>query len=290
MRLSIITPTLNRARFLEEAIGSVLAQGADVEHIVVDGMSADGTVEMLARHPHVRVIREPDAGLYDAINKGLRAARGEFIGFLNSDDLYAPGAFSRIAAADGAVEVISGGAQVFQDGGGVIREVLAASEIALNFRNVLRGIPLLNARFFRRTFVEKVGAFDLEYRISADREWLLRALLAGARETVIPALFHRYRAHDGSLTFDAAQRSAVLYHAEHAAFAEKHLAAPALPAEARRHLRACHARESAWVAAAHWKNARPAEARAWMRRGRARNALWPWFFARRLVWQALGKG
>ena len=94
MRISIVTPTLNRAHFLAQAIDSVLAQNdSDVEHIVVDGISTDGTVELLARYPHLRVIREPDTGLYDALNKGLRAATGDMIGWLNSDDLFAPDAF-----------------------------------------------------------------------------------------------------------------------------------------------------------------------------------------------------
>ncbi len=290
MRISIITPTRDRAHFLAPAIESVLAQNPDgVEHIVVDAMSTDGTAELLARHPHLRVIREPDAGLYDAMNKGLRAARGEFIGILNSDDLYAPGAFSRIAAAGRECDVVSGGAHVFKDEDTVIREVLSAKKIALNFRNVLFGIPLLNARFFRRSFVEKVGAFDLDYRIAADREWLLRALLAESRELVIPEVLYRYRAHEGSLTFDAANRSAAGYHEEHALFAERHLASPALTGRARKHLRACHTHETAWLAAMHWSHARPAAAREWARRGCARNRLWPLFFARRLAWQALGR-
>ena len=92
MRISIVTPTYNRAHLLEAALLSVLAQGwSDTEHIVVDGMSSDGTVELLARYPHLRVIREPDSGLYEALNKGIRAATGEVIGHLNSDDEYLPG-------------------------------------------------------------------------------------------------------------------------------------------------------------------------------------------------------
>ena len=88
MRLSIITPTLNRAHFLEEAIESVRAQDfPDCEHLIVDGGSTDGTLEMLARHPHLRVVSEPDRGLYDALNKGLRLGSGEIVGLLNSDDI-----------------------------------------------------------------------------------------------------------------------------------------------------------------------------------------------------------
>jgi glycosyltransferase involved in cell wall biosynthesis len=288
--LSIITPTLNRARYLGEAIESVCAQGfADFEHIIVDGGSTDDTPAVLARHPHLRVIREPDKGLYDAMNKGLRAARGKFVGILNSDDLYAPGVFARAVVAGGESEVISGGAEVFSDQATVLRAVRTPADIALDLRNVLSGIPLLNARFFRRSFIEGVGEFDLAYRIAADREWLFRAVLAKPRETIVPELFYRYRQHDGSLTFDDADRSSLAYREEHAAFAEKHLARTTLPAEVRRKLRRYHTRESVSVAAVHWQAGRREQVQEWARRGREQNALWPLWFAKRLAGQALGR-
>ena len=93
-RLSIITPSLNRARYIEEAIESVLRQNySDIEHIIIDGGSTDGTFEILARYPHLKTISEPDNGMYDALNKGLNIATGEIVGFLNSDDVYAENIF-----------------------------------------------------------------------------------------------------------------------------------------------------------------------------------------------------
>src|SRR3954469_24178325 len=117
MRITIVTPTLNRADHLPMAIESVLQQGYDdVEHIVVDGMSTDGTVEVLARYPHLRVIREPDTGLWDALNKGIRAATGEVIGHLNSDDCYTPGAIDAVRAAFAPdVEIVCGGAEILEE-------------------------------------------------------------------------------------------------------------------------------------------------------------------------------
>jgi glycosyltransferase involved in cell wall biosynthesis len=289
-QISIVTPCLNRARFLGEAIESVLAQKqAGVEHIIVDGMSTDGTVELLARYPHLRVIREPDRSLYDALNKGLRAARGEFIGIINSDDLYAPGAFSRVAAAVHEYDVISGGVHVFKDEKTVLRDALTPGEIELHLRNVFSGIPNLNARFFRRSLVERVGEFDLAFSIAADRDWLFRALLTRPRELVVPELFYRYRQHPDSLTFNDGDRSALTYREEHAAFAEKHLAGPGLPPSVRRQLRSYHTRESATVAALHLKFGRGRQTWHWATRGWAQNRLWPWSFARRLVGQALGR-
>jgi len=98
-RISIVTPSYNQGRFLAETIESVLRQDyPNVEHIVVDGMSTDETPEILKRYPHLRVIREPDQGQADAINKGFRIATGEIYAFLNSDDLLLPGALKRVAA------------------------------------------------------------------------------------------------------------------------------------------------------------------------------------------------
>jgi len=99
-RISLVTSSYNQARFIARTIESVMAQDfPNVDHIVVDGMSTDGTADVLARYPHLRVIREPDRGQADAINKGFRAATGDIFGFLNSDDTLEPGALRHVADA-----------------------------------------------------------------------------------------------------------------------------------------------------------------------------------------------
>jgi glycosyltransferase involved in cell wall biosynthesis len=97
-RISIVTSSFNQGRFIERTIESIRAQEyPDLEHIVVDGMSTDDTPAVLARYPHLRVIREPDSGQAEAINKGFRAATGQVFGFVNSDDTLEPGALARVA-------------------------------------------------------------------------------------------------------------------------------------------------------------------------------------------------
>jgi glycosyltransferase involved in cell wall biosynthesis len=97
-RISIVTCSYNQGAFLARTIDSVLAQDyPHLEHIIVDGMSTDDTPRVLARYPHLRVIREPDRGQADAINKGFRLASGDILAFLNSDDTLAPGALWRVA-------------------------------------------------------------------------------------------------------------------------------------------------------------------------------------------------
>ncbi len=99
-RISIVTSSYQQAEFIGRTIDSVLAQDyPNVEHIVVDAMSTDGTAEVLARYSHLTVIREKDRGQADAINKGFRAATGQIFGFLNSDDTLMPGALHQVARA-----------------------------------------------------------------------------------------------------------------------------------------------------------------------------------------------
>src|SRR5271156_6128755 len=94
MKISIITATLNRREFIGAAIESVLAQNyPEFEHWIIDGGSSDGTLDVLKRYPHLNVLSEPDRGVYDAWNKGIVRATGVVLGFLNSDDQYAPGTF-----------------------------------------------------------------------------------------------------------------------------------------------------------------------------------------------------
>jgi glycosyltransferase involved in cell wall biosynthesis len=100
MKISIITPSYNQVNFLQETINSIKNQevNALVEHIIVDGGSTDGSVELLkSLGDQIRWISEPDRGQADAVNKGIRMASGEIIGWLNSDDLYLPGALQAVA-------------------------------------------------------------------------------------------------------------------------------------------------------------------------------------------------
>jgi glycosyltransferase len=101
--ISVITVSFNASASIRMCLDSVASQSVDLEHIIVDGQSTDNTVEILQKYrgnPRLRIISEPDKGIYDAMNKGIGLARGEIIGFLNADDQYAtPGALSRVLDA-----------------------------------------------------------------------------------------------------------------------------------------------------------------------------------------------
>jgi glycosyltransferase involved in cell wall biosynthesis len=292
---SIITPCLNGAQYLEGAIESVVRQrGADFEHIVVDGGSTDDTLAILARHRHVRLLSEPDRGLYDANNKGLRVARGGIIGILNSDDYYTADAFSAVAAAfaDSAVSVVTGGAEVFMEENGMrrIERVIAGNaDLRLDLRNVLAGVPVLNARFFRRSFVDILGGFDIALRIAADREWLVRAALLRPTQTVLSQTIYAYRQHDQSLTVHTSDRNVAAYRGEHVTLAETHLASGTLRDEDRRALAVFHRRESTAVATLSLCAGELSEFANWVRRGWQTNRLWPFAFAWRLAAHMFGR-
>lgn len=204
---SIVTPCMNRASNIGCAIESVLAQNwPSFEHIVVDGGSTDGTLEVLARYPHLRVISEPDRNLYDAINKGLRLARGNQVGLLNSDDVYASGVFPVAAAAlaDPAVDMVIGGAEMFSRHDGsetVLRRYIDMRAIGLREANAISNVTMINACFLRRSLIARIGWFDDRFPLAADKDFWMRLVLANPAHRVLPRVLYRYLSHSGSLTF-----------------------------------------------------------------------------------------
>ena len=206
--LSIITPSFNRAGMIADAIESVLSQGfSGFEHIIVDGASTDETLEVLARYPHLRVVSEPDRGMYDAINKGLRLARGSVVAWLNTDDVYPPGTFAAVADAFSAhpeALTVSGGAETFEmtaDGSHILKTERAIDDVDF-WRRIVEA-PVPNGWFFRMPLFEKVGFFNPEFRLVADRDLIIRIALAGIRPLPVDRMLYRYRMHEGSATFQS---------------------------------------------------------------------------------------
>jgi glycosyltransferase involved in cell wall biosynthesis len=205
--ISIITPCLNRVDLIGKAVESVLAQNyPDFEHIIMDAGSTDGTLAALRTYPHLRVVSEPDRGMYDGINKGLRLARGKIIGLLNTDDLYAEGCFDAVAEAfaqNPQAQAVVGGINTFTEGptGLEIIETVATIEPDEFWMRLTRGNPVTNAWFFRPAVFERVGYFDDRCLYSSDRYFLIRAALDGdVRPVPIHRTLYQYRKHSGSAT------------------------------------------------------------------------------------------
>jgi len=197
--ISIVTAVWNRAATVGEALASVGGQTyRPLEHVVQDGGSTDGTLEIVgAGGDHVRLVSEPDRGLYDAINRGIARARGEVIGLVHSDDtLAAPDILERVAEAfaDPRVDAVYGDLDYVSatDPTRVIRRWRSEP-----FRPELlaRGwMPAHPTLFLRRRVFERHGLYDTSYRIAADYDGVLRYFSQpGFRAVHIPQVFVKMR-------------------------------------------------------------------------------------------------
>lgn len=215
LRFSVVTACLDRAGTIAEAIDSVRAQAwPDVQHIVVDGGSTDGTRAILARYPDLDASSGPDSGVFDAWNKGLARATGDVVCILNSDDLLAPGAFARVAAEfarDPAVEIVTGAALNFavRDDGDwdVLYEHREAPGPTLAIERLAIWGPFVNARFLRRETMARFLPFDPAYPLGSDNDFMLRLAHARPRAAYLEDFVYFYRTHAGSLSMDPAQRN-----------------------------------------------------------------------------------
>jgi glycosyltransferase involved in cell wall biosynthesis len=185
--LSIVTPVFNGETYIEHCIENVLAQGvANVEHIIVDGGSTDGTLRLVeayaARHPHLRLIPGPDKGQSDALNKGIRAARAKVIGILNCDDFYEPGVFGRV------IELFQGRPEPSL----LVANCVVHNEVEgnrwVNRPNDLRIERLLlgtdyvqfpgnpSAYFYHKSLHDSAGFYDVDENFAMDLEFILSAV------------------------------------------------------------------------------------------------------------------
>ncbi len=289
--ISVITPVYNRAAFIREAVESVLAQDYPAfEHIVVDGGSTDGTLEILAEYPHLRVLSEPDRGLYDALNKGLKLAGGELVAWLNSDDLFAPGAFWAVAqalAGQPEAPAVSGAVGYFHQSAGQpdFRRVPPVCQGAYWPR--MADLPATNGWFFRAEVLRQVGGWDASLRYVADRQLFIRLALRGLRPVCTPQVLYRYRQHSGSFTISAEdsrqpargrQRIRVLR--EDMTMLDAFLRQPDLPRPARQTLRRANDLRAYRLAATALYHRRWADAWLGLRQGWRYNPLWPLVFVR----------
>ncbi|MFA7160641.1 MAG: glycosyltransferase family 2 protein [Kiritimatiellia bacterium] len=182
MEISVITPSLNMLPYLKCCAASLAdQQGVHAEHIVVDGGSTDGTVDWLSAMPEILSMSEKDHGMYDAVNKGLRLAKGEILAYLNCDEQYLPGTLAFVRdffSGNPGVDILSGDVLVTRpDGSLVAFRKSFAPRPAYIYASYLYTFTC--ALFFRRRIIDAGFWFDPNLRIAGDTEWLLRVLRAG---------------------------------------------------------------------------------------------------------------
>jgi glycosyltransferase involved in cell wall biosynthesis len=184
MKVSIVTPSYNQGQFIERTLQSVASQtGAEIEHVVFDGGSADNTVEVLRNFsPPVRWVSKKDKGQTDAVNQGIRATDGEIIGWLNSDDIYYPGAVARVGeyfAQHPEIDVVYGMADHIDLDDKAFESYPTES---WDFERLQETCFICQpALFFRRRVVEQNGLLDESLNYCMDYEFWLRLGNAGAR-------------------------------------------------------------------------------------------------------------
>lgn len=182
MKVTVITAVLNNKDTIVDAIESVLSQTyKDIEHIVIDGASVDGTVELVRSYGDKidKIVSEPDEGIYDALNKGISLATGDVIGFLNSDDIYAHDrVIEKIAETFNREKVDS----TYGDLNYVKREDI--SKVVRHWKSHLFSeeklrqgwMPPHPTFYVKREIYEKYGMFDTSFEIAADYDSILRFL------------------------------------------------------------------------------------------------------------------
>ena len=192
MKISIITATYNSGKTLRDTIESVLRQSyTDYEYIVKDGGSKDDTLEIVKEYApkfgdKLKVISEPDQGIYDAMNKGIQMATGDVIGILNSDDFYTSADALQVIAdafANNDIDATYGDIHFVNDDD--LSKCVRYYSSAIFRRSFMRfGLMPAHPSFYcKKAVYEKYGSFDTSYKVAADFENLLRIIYVGNIKT-----------------------------------------------------------------------------------------------------------
>ncbi len=180
MRFSVVTPSFRSSKWLKLCISSVADQSVDLEHVVQDAGSDDGTLEWLPADKRVKAFVEKDKGMYDAVNRGLKRTQGEILSYLNCDEQYLPGALAAVGELfqrNPEVEIVFGDVIITDPQGEFLSHRKSLLPISGHSR-VSGNLSILTcATFFRRSVIESRGLFfNSNLRDLGDADWVIRCI------------------------------------------------------------------------------------------------------------------
>ena len=216
MKISVITPSLNSGKYIEHAIQSVRDQNYfDLEHIIIDGGSVDGTLDILKKYPQLKWISEPDGGQSDAMNKGFNLSTGDIIVYLNADDYFLPKAFETVIQQfeKGAVFVVGKVLILDDDRSQRLNDPKIGLADMLKWWEKDSFCCNPAGYFYRREVQEKIGGFNIHNHYSMDYEFLLESAL-NFNLTKIDATLGAHRRFKGTKTYDSIANFDFVFHFE----------------------------------------------------------------------------
>ena len=200
IKVTYVTITYQAAKVLQRTLDSVLEQDyPEITHLIIDGASTDGTIEMVNAYIErsnatdcghkVLLMSEPDNGIYDAMNKGLRSLDGDYVCFLNAGDfLSAPDIVSKIVEQADHLSplpaVLYGDTDIVDDEGRFLHHRRLAPPENLTWKSFRHGMLVCHQAFYARTDFAIATPYNRKYRYSADVDWCIRIIKAAAKENV----------------------------------------------------------------------------------------------------------
>lgn len=212
MKISIVTPCYNSGQHIEATIKSIWSQDyQNFEHIVMDGLSKDNTVEIVKKYPGIQLFSERDTGQSNALNKGFKKTTGDILAWQNADDIYHPGAFKTVVdffTQNPDVDVVYGNYTLITQNSDWICDVYPPQWSEWKFIHG-RFVPLQPTVFWRRKVYEAVGDLDEKLHYCMDVDFFSRIVLKNFKFQRIDFMLGGFRVHDESKTQNAGNKEKV---------------------------------------------------------------------------------
>jgi len=212
LKISIVTVSLNQGNFIEDAIQSVLNQNyKNFEHIIIDGMSTDNTINVLKKYEHLVWISEKDEGQSDALNKGFKKCTGDIIGWLNSDDMYLEDTFDTIVyeMQNSSIDAVYGNYMFMNKDKELTRKVFAGKPSKF-ISKFICFIPSTTF-FFKKKIIEKNILIDKNFHIGMDKEWFANIFSKNYKIHKIDKFLAKFRWHDSNKSLDTLRVKKIRY-------------------------------------------------------------------------------